>query len=42
MTCTHRYQDTGLQCTREEHEGTGHVYDAGTWMNDRHGEQGHG
>ena len=38
-TCAHLFDDTGLQCTREDHplEPRGHVYDAGD-VPDRHSE----
>ena len=39
MTCQHRYQDTGLQCSRlDDHDPAargGHVYDCGD-VPDRH------
>ena len=46
MTCQHRYQDTGLQCSRlDDHDPAargGHCYDAGSWVNDKHADGGHG
>ena len=41
MTCQHLYQDTGLQCTRDEHEDRGHVYVTGSWVHDRHWASSH-
>ena len=35
-TCAHRLDDTGLACTRDEHEDRGHVYVTGSWVHDRH------
>ena len=46
MTCAHLITNGSLVCTRtDEHDPDargGHCYDAGNWMNDKHGEQGHG
>ena len=42
MTCQHRFDDTGLQCTRDEHEDRGHIYESTSAGDDRHTEGGHG
>ena len=37
-TCTHRLDDTGLVCTRDEHSDRGHTYESTSGVPDRHSE----
>jgi len=40
--CDAHLQDGVLGCVRADDHDTGHVYESGSWADDRHDDGGHG